>query len=60
MQEIWHGPVEEPDMEALLTGSLQEIKRRAIQKVLQLEGGNKTRTAKRLGVDRATIDRLTE
>lgn len=60
MQEIWHGPVEEPDMEALLTGSLQEIKRRAIQKVLQLEGGNKTRAAKRLGIDRATIDRLTE
>ncbi len=60
MQEIWHEPAEEPDMETLLTGSLQEIKRRAIRKVLQLEGGNKTRTAKRLGVDRATIDRLTE
>ena len=60
MREIWNGPTDEPDMQQLLTGSLQEIKKRAIHKVLQQEGGNKTRAAKRLAIDRATIDRLIE
>lgn len=46
--------------ESFLTGNLQEIKRKAILTVLEEEEYNKTRTAKRLGVDRSTIDRLLE
>ncbi|MBP2639287.1 MAG: transcriptional regulator [Firmicutes bacterium] len=46
--------------ESFLTGNLQEIKRKAILTILAEEEYNKTRTAKRLGIDRATIDRLLE
>jgi transcriptional regulator with PAS, ATPase and Fis domain len=60
MQEIWGGPSGEAELPDLLSGTLQQIKQRVIAKVLQIESGNKSRAAKRLGVDRATIDRLTE
>jgi len=46
--------------EGFLTGNLQEIKRKAILTILAEEEYNKTRTAKRLGIDRSTIDRLLE
>lgn len=39
-------------------GSLHDIKRQIVAAVLREEGYNKSRAAKRLGVDRATIDRL--
>lgn len=44
--------------ESVLTGTLQDIKRKAVQQVFQEENGNKSRVAKRLGIDRATVDRL--
>jgi transcriptional regulator with PAS, ATPase and Fis domain len=40
------------------SGTLEEIKRQAIAAALREEGYNKSRAAKRLGIDRATIDRL--
>ena len=60
MQEIWNHPSIGAELPDLLSGTLQQIKQRVIAKVLQCEGGNKSRAAKRLGVDRATIDRLAE
>ena len=60
MQEIWKHPAIGAELPDLLSGTLQQIKQRVIAKVLQCEGGNKSRAAKRLGVDRATIDRLAE
>ncbi|WP_155894531.1 sigma 54-interacting transcriptional regulator [Desulfotomaculum nigrificans] len=41
----------------LLKGTLQEIKQKVILKVLAEEGYNKSRAAKRLGIDRSTIER---
>ncbi len=38
-------------------GTLKEIKRKVIKKVLEQEGYNKSRTAKRLGIDRSTIEK---
>ena len=60
MQEIWNHPSIGAELPDLLSGTLQQIKQRVIAQVLQFEGGNKSRAAKRLGVDRATIDRLAE
>ena len=60
MQEIWKHPAIGAELPDLLSGTLQQIKQRVIAQVLQFEGGNKSRAAKRLGVDRATIDRLAE
>ena len=60
MQEIWKHPAIGAELPDLLSGTLQQIKQRVIAQVLQCEGGNKSRAAKRLGVDRATIDRLAE
>ena len=60
MQEIWTHPSIGAELPDLLSGTLQQIKQRVIAQVLQFEGGNKSRAAKRLGVDRATIDRLAE
>ena len=39
------------------TGSLEEIERRAAKSVFEEEGGNVSRAAKRLGVDRQTLRR---
>ena len=58
MHEIWNGPTGEAEPTDLFSGTLQQIKKRLIFQVLKQEGGNKSRAAKRLGVDRATIDRL--
>ena len=41
-----------------LVGTLGEIKKRVVQKVLEEECFNKSQAAKRLGVDRGTIERL--
>lgn len=38
-------------------GTMKEIKRKVILKVLEQEGYNKSRTAKRLGIDRSTIEK---
>ncbi|MCG5055600.1 MAG: sigma-54 dependent transcriptional regulator [Myxococcales bacterium] len=44
--------------EALAQGlTLDELERRYIEKVLEAEGGNKTRAAQRLGLDRRTLYR---
>ncbi len=40
--------------------SLDEVEREYIQRVLQAEGGNKTRAAQRLGLDRKTLYRKLE
>lgn len=42
----------------LLSGTFQEIKRKVIRRVLKEEGWNKSRTARRLGIDRMTVDRF--
>ena len=60
MQEIWKHPAIGAELPDLLSGTLQQIKQRVIAQVLQFEGGNKSRAAKRLGVDRATIERPAE
>jgi transcriptional regulator with PAS, ATPase and Fis domain len=44
----------------LLDGTFQDIKRRIIRQVLKEENWNKSRTARRLGVDRTTVDRFSE
>ena len=44
--------------EVSLEGTLSEIKKRVVQKVLEEESFNKSQAAKRLGVDRGTIERL--
>ncbi|SKA34372.1 sigma 54-interacting transcriptional regulator [Consotaella salsifontis] len=41
----------------LLSGSLEEIERRIVAAVLDAEGGNVSRAAKRLAVDRGTVRR---
>lgn len=41
-----------------LQGSLNEIKKKVITKVLKEEGYNKSRAARRLEIDRSTLDRL--
>ncbi len=41
-----------------LTGTMHDLKRQIVQRVLAEEGFNKSRAAKRLGVDRGTIDRF--
>lgn len=43
----------------LVQGTLQDIKKRVIRQVLQEEGWNKSRTARRLDIDRMTVDRFT-
>ncbi len=42
----------------LLSGTFQDIKRRVIRRVLKEEDWNKSRTARRLGIDRMTVDRF--
>ena len=44
----------------LLQGSFEEIKGRIIKRVLKEEGWNKSRTARRLGIDRMTVNRFGE
>ena len=46
---------------ALVQGlTLEELEREYIQRVLEAEGGNKTRAAQRLGLDRKTLYRKLE
>jgi two-component system response regulator HydG len=46
---------------ALMQGlTLEELERQYIQRVLEAEGGNKTRAAQRLGLDRKTLYRKLE
>ena len=48
-------------MDALVRGlTLAEVEREYIQRVLTAEGGNKTRAAQRLGLDRKTLYRKLE
>jgi len=44
----------------LLSGNFMDIKRRIIRLVLKEEGWNKSRAARRLGIDRMTVDRFGE
>jgi len=44
-----------PDTAASFEGSLADIERRAVRAVFDEEGGNLSRTAKRLAVDRQTV-----
>lgn len=43
--------------EGFFDGTLKEIERRVIEKILKEEGYNKTKAAKRLDIDRGTINR---
>lgn len=38
-----------------ISGTLEEMERKIIEKLLEEEGGNQTKVAKRLGIDRSTI-----
>jgi PAS domain S-box-containing protein len=49
-----------PMSDNFLSGSYQDIKRRVIRLVLKEEGWNKSRTARRLGIDRTTVDKYSE
>jgi len=42
----------------LLRGSFKDIKRKIIRRILKEEGWNKSKTARRLGIDRMTVDRF--
>jgi PAS domain S-box-containing protein len=44
----------------LIHGTFKDIKRKIIQRVLQAEDWNKSRTARRLGIDRMTVDRFAD
>lgn len=44
--------------EYTLDGTLKEVKNKIVTKVLKEEGYNKSKAAKRLGIDRSTLDRL--
>jgi transcriptional regulator with PAS, ATPase and Fis domain len=44
----------------LFSGSFEDIKRRIISRVLKEENWNKSKTARRLGIDRTTVDRFSE
>jgi len=46
------------ESDAHLTGTMDEIKQKAAQQALVEENYNKSRAAKRLGIDRSTLDRL--
>ena len=43
------------ESDANLSGTLEDIERRAVRSVFEAEGGNLSRAAKRLGVDRQTL-----
>ena len=49
----------QPKTGIVLEGTLNEIKKRVVRQVLAEEGFNKSKTAKRLGIDRGTIERMT-
>lgn len=57
LQELPQDNEKNQEVAILTTGTLREIKQRVIRLVLQ-EEQNKSRAAKRLGVDRGTIERL--
>lgn len=48
---------DEQERENILDGTMQDIKRKVIVKVLAEENYNKSRTAKRLGIDRSTVEK---
>ena len=48
------GPAPDPSSESL---NLAELERRAIAEALKVAGGNRSRAAKLLGIDRATLYR---
>lgn len=52
--------VDAADIKELLSGDFQAIKQRVVRMVLKEEGWNKSRTARRLGIDRMTVDRFGE
>lgn len=43
-----------------MNGTLDEIKNKVVNKVFAEEGFNKSKTAKRLGIDRSTLNRFLE
>lgn len=53
------GQMESGDDE-LIRGTFRDIKGKVIRRVLQEEGWNKSQTARRLGIDRMTVDRFVQ
>lgn len=49
--------IQEENSPNLLKGTMDDIKRKIILKVLEEENYNKSRTAKRLGIDRSTVQK---
>jgi PAS domain S-box-containing protein len=61
MEELSGGSTRHPSRtaeELLFSGTLYEIKAKVVREIVKQEQGNKTKAAKRLGIDRATVDRL--
>ncbi|MDR3592497.1 MAG: sigma 54-interacting transcriptional regulator [Negativicutes bacterium] len=58
MEELKPYQPGEQELGQLLSCTMNEIKQRVIMMVLKEEGYNKSRTAKRLGIDRATVERF--
>jgi len=48
------------DDNELFSGTLDDIKGRIVRRILREEGWNKSRTARRLGIDRMTVNRFSD
>lgn len=60
VEDVCHAPEAEVKMDSpgqFLSGTMQDIKGKIIREVLKSEEYNKSRTARRLGIDRSTIER---
>ncbi|MFZ7103955.1 MAG: sigma 54-interacting transcriptional regulator [Peptococcaceae bacterium] len=57
LRELKHHEDGEESLSVFLSGTMNEIKGRIVRRVLAEEGYNKSRTAKRLKIDRSTLER---
>ncbi len=62
VEELQAGPKQQARSgnDELIQGTFRDIKRKIIRRVLQEEDWNKSQTARRLGIDRMTVDRFAE
>jgi PAS domain S-box-containing protein len=62
VEELQAGPKQQAGSgnDELIQGTFRDIKRKIIRRVLQEEDWNKSQTARRLGIDRMTVDRFAE
>ncbi len=62
VEELQAGPKQQAGSgnDELIQGTFRDIKRKIIRRVLQEEDWNKSQTARRLGIDRMTVDRFAD